>query len=128
MIVDSSAIVAIVLREPRWEGLVAKLAGDEPCAVGAPTLVEAGLVLTAKIGKRAHGILARLVHEAGLAIIPFTDEHWPLAIQAYARFGKGRHAAALNYGDCLTYAIARFAGQPLLFVGDDFSKTDLTAA
>ena len=78
--------------------------------------------------KRAHGILARLVHEAGLAIIPFTDEHWPLAIQAYARFGKGRHAAALNYGDCLTYAIARFAGQPLLFVGDDFTKTDLTAA
>jgi len=60
--------------------------------------------------------------------IPLTDEHWPLAIQAYARFGKGRHAAALNYGDCLTYAIARFAGQPLLFVGDDFSKTDLATA
>ena len=86
------------------------------------------LVLTTKIGKRAQSILSRLVQEASLAIVPFTEEHWPLAIQAYARFGKGRHAAALNYGDCLTYALARFSGQPLLFVGDDFTKTDLTAA
>jgi ribonuclease VapC len=128
VIVDSSALVAIVLREPGWEGLVAKLAIDEACAVGAPTLAETGLVLTVKIGKKAQMVLSRLLQEADLAIIPFAEEHWRLAVEAYARFGKGRHAASLNYGDCLTYAVARLAEQPLLFVGDDFTKTDIRAA
>ncbi|MBI3767194.1 MAG: type II toxin-antitoxin system VapC family toxin [Deltaproteobacteria bacterium] len=128
MIVDSSALVAIVLREPGWERLVAKLAAEDTSAVGAPTLVETGLLLTAKMGKRAQGVLLRLLQEAGLSVIPFTEEHWRLAVETYARFDKGRHAAALNYGDCLTSAVARLAGQPLLFVGDDFTKTDLPAA
>jgi ribonuclease VapC len=128
VIIDSSAIVAIVLREPGWEGLVAKLRADSTCAVGAPTLAEAGLVLTAKMGQRAPGVLSRLLQEADLAVIPFTEDHWRMAVEAYARFGKGRHAAALNFGDCLTYAIASVAEQPLLFVGGDFAKTDLPAA
>ena len=128
MILDTSAIVAIVLREPGWEGLIAKLRADSTCAVGAPTLAEAGLVLTAKMGQGAPGVLSRLLHEADLAVIPFTEGHWPVAIEAYGRFGKGRHAAALNFGDCLTYAVARMAEQPLLFVGSDFTKTDLPAA
>jgi ribonuclease VapC len=128
VIVDSSALVAIVLREPGWERLVAKLAAEETAAVGTPTLVETGLVLTAKMGKKAQIVLSRLLQETGLAIIPFTEEHWRVAIEAYVRFGKGRHAAALNYGDCLTYAVARLAERPLLFVGDDFTKTDLRAA
>jgi ribonuclease VapC len=63
-----------------------------------------------------------------MTVIPFTEDHWRLAVEAYVRFGKGRHAAALNFGDCLTYAIARLAEQPLLFVGGDFAKTDLTPA
>jgi ribonuclease VapC len=63
-----------------------------------------------------------------LSIIPFSEEHWRAAVDPYTRFGKGRHAAGLNFGDCLTYAVARLAGQPLLFVGDDFSKTDLSSA
>lgn len=128
MIVDSSAIIAMVLREPGWERLVAKLGSEEACAIGAPTLVETGLVLTAKMGKRAQVVLSRLLQETGLAIIPFAEEHWRVAVEAYARFGKGRHAAALNFGDCLTYAVARLAERPLLFGGDDFTKTDLTAA
>jgi ribonuclease VapC len=128
VILDTSAIVAIVLREPGWEGLVAKLRADSPCAVGAPTLAEAGLVLTAKMGQRAPGVLSRLLQEANLTIIPFTESHWQTAVEAYARFGKGRHAAGLNFGDCLTYAVARMAEQPLLFVGGDFTRTDLPAA
>jgi ribonuclease VapC len=128
VIVDSSALVAIVLREPGWERLVAKLAAEETCAVGAATLAETGLVLTAKVGKKAQMVLSRLLQETGLVIIPFAEEHWRLAVEAYVRFGKGRHAAALNYGDCLSYAVARLAEQPLLFVGDDFAKTDLPAA
>ena len=128
MIVDASAIVGIILREPGWQVLVAKLAGADSPAVGAPTLAETGLVLTAKLGRRAPGILARFLQEAELTVIPFGEPHWPLAVEAYARFGKGRHPASLNFGDCLTYAVARMAGRPLLFVGDDFSKTDLPAA
>lgn len=128
MIVDGSAIVAIVLREPGWEALVEKLTTTSLCGVGAPTLAEAGVVLTAKLGERAPGLLSRFLQEAGLAVIPFTEDHWRVAIDAYARFGKGRHAANLNFGDCLTYAVARLAERPLLFVGGDFPKTDLPAA
>jgi ribonuclease VapC len=128
VIVDSSAIVAIVIREPGWEALVAKLGAETTCAVGAPTLAEAGAVLTAKLGRKAAGVLSRLVHEAGLSVIPLTEDHWRVAVEAYERFGKGRHAAALSFGDCLTYAVARVAERPLLFVGGDFAKTDLTTA
>ena len=128
MIVDSSAIVAVVLREPGWETVAARLGAEATPAIGAPTLAETGLVLTAKIGKKARIVLSRLLQETGLTVIPFSEEHWRIAVDAYARFGKGRHAAALNFGDCLTYAVARLAGQPLLFVGDDFSKTDLSPA
>jgi len=127
MIVDASALVAIVLREPGWEALVDALAAS-PSGAGAPTLAEAGLVLTAKLGPRGRSLLARLVQEARIAVVPFTDEHWPIAIQAYARFGKGRHPAGLNFGDCLTYAVASLAGQPLLYVGEDSARTDLPRA
>ena len=93
-----------------------------------PTLAETGIVLTARIGDRARTLLARFVDEADLVAVPFVDEHWPAAIDAYARFGRGRHPAGLNFGDCLTYATARIAGEPLLCLGDDFAKTDLELA
>jgi len=128
VILDSSAVIAIVLREVGWEGLVDKLASEPTCAIGAPTLVETGLVLTAKIGPRAHVTLSRFLQEAGVTIIPFADDHWRVAVDAYVRFGKGRHPAGLNFGDCLTYAVARLADRPLLFVGTDFRKTDLIPA
>jgi ribonuclease VapC len=128
VIVDSSALVAIVLREPGWEGLVERLGADPAPAIGAPTLVETGLVLSAKLGERSRSVLPRLLQEARLTVIPFAEEHWRIAVDAYRRFGRGRHAAGLNFGDCLTYAVAQLAGQPLLFVGDDFSKTDLLPA
>jgi ribonuclease VapC len=127
VIVDASALVAIVLREPGWEALVDKLAAG-PAGAGAPPLGEAGLVLTAKLGARGRSLLARVVQEARITIVPFTEEHWPIAVNAYARFGEGRHSAGLNFGDCLAYAVANLAGQPLLYVGDDFTKTDLPRA
>ena len=128
MIVDSSVLVAIVLREPGWEELVVRLGADPAPAIGAPTLVETGLVLSATLGERSRSVLPRLLQEARLTVIPFAEEHWRIAVDAYRRFGRGRHAAGLNFGDCLTYAVAQLAGQPLLFVGDDFSKTDLLPA
>lgn len=96
--------------------------------VDASALVEAGVVLTAKLGSRGRTLLARVVQEAHLAVVPFTDDHWLIAVDAYARFGKGRHTAGLNFGDCLTYAIARSANQALLYVGEDFARTDLPRA
>jgi ribonuclease VapC len=127
VIVDSSAIVAIVLREAGWEDLVTRL-GSEAAGVSAPTLAETGLVLTARLGKNAGPLLSRFTDEFRLTIIPFSHEHWRTAVDAYTRFGKGRHGAGLNFGDCLAYATARLAGQPLLYVGTDFSKTDLPSA
>lgn len=128
MIVDSSAVVAILLREPGWEALLAKLASDPAPAIGAPTLAESGLVLTAKLRRNAGPVLARFLQEARVAIIPFAEDHWRSAVDAYAEYGKGRHRAALNFGDCLTYAVAKLAGQALLCVGDDFERTDLPIA
>jgi ribonuclease VapC len=128
VIVDSSAIVAIVQREPGWEALLTKLLAAPVRAVGAPTLAETGLVLVARLGPRARPALLRLLQEADLAVVPFGEEHWRVAVEAYASFGKGRHAAGLNFGDCLAYATARLAGQPLLATGADFPRTDLSLA
>lgn len=128
MILDSSVIVAIVLQEPGWQELVGRLGAEAPIGVGAPTLAETAIVLTARLGKNAGPLLARFIQETQLAIVPFTDQHWRSAADAYMKFGKGRHPAALNFGDCLSYAVARLAGQPLLCLGADFSKTDLPLA
>jgi ribonuclease VapC len=125
---DSSAVVAVMLREPGWEAIASKLAADPAPAVSAPTLVEVGIVLTAKLRRDAGPLVARFLQEAGLDVIPFSPDHWRVAVEAYARYGKGRHAAALNFGDCLVYAVTKLAGQPLLCVGADFAKTDLPVA
>jgi ribonuclease VapC len=129
VIVDSSAVVAILLREPDHETLLERLAEAETAAIGAPTLTECGIVLSARLGVQGKTLLARFVEEAGLTVIPLGGAHHSAALDAYLRFGKGRHAAAaLNFGDCMTYAVARLAGMPLLCVGEDFAKTDLALA
>ncbi|MGH9189146.1 MAG: type II toxin-antitoxin system VapC family toxin [Acidimicrobiales bacterium] len=125
MIVDSSAIVAILLRQPGFEGVLDLVEPATPLGIGAPTLAETGLVLTARLGLPARSLLARFLDESDMAVVPFGRQHWDVAVGAFARFGKGRHRAALNFGDCLTYAIARLADEPLLCLGDDFARTDL---
>ena len=128
MIVDSSTLVAVLVREPGWERLFDRLAAEPATGVGAPTLAETGIVLAARLGVSGRTLLARFVQETNLVVVPLGDEHWGVAIDAFLRFGKGRHPARLNYGDCLTYAVARLADEPLLCVGDDFSQTDLVLA
>jgi ribonuclease VapC len=125
VIVDSSAVVAVILREPGHERLVEEIADADAAGIGAPTLAEAGIVLEARIGVVGRSLLARFLQESRLVVVPFGDEHWRAAVDAYGRFGKGRNPAGLNFGDCLTYATARLAGQPLLYRGADFGKTDL---
>ncbi|MBA2309202.1 MAG: type II toxin-antitoxin system VapC family toxin [Pseudonocardiales bacterium] len=126
MIVDSSAVVAVLLQEDGHEELIRRLAAETDVGVGAPTLCETGIVLAARLGPAGKTLLARFVDEAGLAVLPFADAHWPVAVDAYLRFGKGRHPAGLNFGDCLTYAMCQVLQRPLLCIGDDFTRTDLT--
>ncbi len=128
MILDSSAVVAIVLGEPGADRLQAALSAAPSVGIGAPTLVETAIVLTARLGRDTRGLLGRLVIEADVAVVPFTDVHFGTALEAWLRYGRGRHPAALNFGDCLTYATARVAGEPLLFTGTDFTRTDVEAA
>lgn len=128
MIVDTSALVALVLQEPGFEDIQQKLAAAPQLGIGAPTLTELGIVLSARLRRDARGLIARLLDEAGVRVIPFGDAHHATALGAWLRFGKGRHPAALNFGDCLSYATARLAGRPLLCVGDDFPRTDLPLA
>lgn len=125
MIVDSSAVVAILLREPDHVSLREALTTAEHVGIGAPTLVETSIVLSARLGPAGKTLLARFVQEAGIDVVAFTAEHWTVAADAYVRYGKGRHAAALNFGDCLTYAVSSVAGEPLLCKGGDLPATDL---
>lgn len=128
MIVDSSALVAVLLQEPRHEQVLSQLEAAESVRVGAPTLVETGIVLSARIGAAGKSLLARLIDEARAEVVEFDAEHWSVAVDAFLRYGKGRSPAALNFGDCLTYAVAKVSGETLLCVGDDFPKTDLPLA
>ncbi|NNF27876.1 MAG: type II toxin-antitoxin system VapC family toxin [Gemmatimonadetes bacterium] len=126
MIVDSSALLAIVFKEPGWADLLESIRSADLVAAGAPTLTETGIVLEARLGEGSRGLLERLLDELGVEELSFESVHWREALAAFRRFGKGRHAAALNFGDCLTYAVSRLTAEPLLCVGDDFPKTDLT--
>ncbi|MBP2324518.1 ribonuclease VapC [Kibdelosporangium banguiense] len=128
MIVDTSAIIAIMQGEPGHEDLLRSLVRADVVRIGAPTLAETGVVLLARRGVQGRGHLARFVQRFAVETVPFTPQHAEVAQDAYYRFGKGRHVAKLNMGDCFTYATAYVAREPLLFVGDDFGHTDLRSA
>lgn len=128
MIVDTSALVAMLLREEGWEMLRSAVADEEVVGIGAPSLLETVLVISGRAGRDRSEDVERFVRDLGIVVIPFEEVHARAAAEAFARFGKGRHRAALNFGDCMSYAIAKLAGQPLLCTGTDFSKTDLKLA
>lgn len=124
--VDTSALVAIVLGEPDAESFLTVLRSD-PVIVGAATAVEAEIVVEARQGPDAARDLRLLLTGAVNEVVPFDADHATIAVEAWRRFGKGRHPAGLNFGDCLSYATARVHDVPLLFKGDDFTKTDIPA-
>jgi len=128
MTLDSSALVAVLFAETGYLELVDRILSAGEVRVGAPTLVEASLVLTGRRRARARGEVERLIAELGVTVVPFGDAEWRLAVAAFTKFGRGRHPAALNFGDCLAYATAMSLGDSLLFVGGDFAKTDVPAA
>ena len=128
MTLDSSALVAILFAEPGYLDLVDRILAADSARVAAPTLVEASMVFAGR--RRASEVdeVNGLVNELGLTVVPFGEREWHVAVTAFLRFGRGRHAAALNFGDCLAYAAAMVANDSLLFVGDDFAQTDVTVA
>ena len=128
MVLDSSAIVAIHLREPGHELLIEKIDAAEVVVVGVPTLLETAMVLTERLGQDARPMLSAFLRRLEAEVIPFTEEHLDAAATAFVRFGRGRHPAALNFGDCMAYAVASVAGMPLLFTGEDFGRTDISQA
>ncbi|HEV2809034.1 MAG TPA: type II toxin-antitoxin system VapC family toxin [Acidimicrobiales bacterium] len=129
MIVDTSAMVAIVLREPDHEAVLATLTQPATAAgMGTPTIAELGVVLSARLAGDARRLVADLLQQLEIAEVHFTEAHWRAAVEAFWRYGRGRHRAALNFGDCLSYAVAHVAGEALLFAGEDFAATDLTPA
>ena len=128
MVLDSSAIVAIHLRESGHERLMDRIDAAEVVVVGVPTLLESVMVLTARLGHDARPMIFAFLRRLEAEVVPFNQEHLDAAATAFIRFGKGRHPAALNFGDCMSYAVASVAGMPLLFTGEDFSRTDIAQA
>jgi ribonuclease VapC len=128
LILDSSAILAAMLAEPAAGQVLERLDAAFSIGISTPTLVEAAIVLSSRLGKDARPRLNEFLREAEAEILPFGPDHVDAAVDAFLRYGKGRHPAGLNFGDCLTYAAAAVSALPLLFTGNDFSKTDLEAA
>lgn len=126
MIVDTSAIIALIQREdPHAEQVAAALANDRSPVMAAPSVVECLIVLTNRHGPTARLAFDRLRAEINLDVVVFTADHAAAAHRAYTQYGKGRHPAALNFGDTMTYAAAKLAHEPLVAVGNDFAQTDL---
>jgi ribonuclease VapC len=121
-------VVAVLLEEEGHDRLIDAMDGAAGLAIGAPTLFEIDNVVARRFEHDDDTLVSAFLEENRVEVIPFDERHRILARQARLRYGKGRHPAKLNYGDCMTYATARLAGRPLLFVGEDFAKTDLSAA
>ena len=124
MVVDTSALVAIILEEPGHDSLGRKILESE-AVMAAPNVLEAHMVLAKFLGPDVGLVLKTQLAELGITVIPFTSIHAVAASEAFERYGKGRHPASLNFGDCMAYALAKVAGAPILFTGNDFTRTDI---
>jgi ribonuclease VapC len=127
MVIDTSALIAVLLGEPEVELFAVAIAGDPKRLISAFTALETGVVIEAKKGEIGGRELDLLIHQARIEIVPLSTEQFKIARSAWRKYGKGRHPAGLNIGDCCTYALAKFAGEPILFKGEDFSQTDIEA-
>ena len=125
VVVDTSAIIAILFQEPEAERITRAILKEAPCLFSAASLFEAGIILQARHGDEGARDLDLLLHKLGLKIESVTEKQANAARKAYKQFGKGIHPAGLNYGDCFSYALAKDKRLPLLFKGNDFNKTDI---
>jgi ribonuclease VapC len=127
MVIDTSALLVILLREPEADDFSRAIADDPRRLVSAFSALEAAVVIHARKGPAGVRELDLLLHAAVVTIVSLDADQVLLARAAYEKYGKGHHAAALNLGDCCSYALAKSSGEPLLFKGNDFSKTDAVA-
>ena len=127
MVIDTSALLAILQDEPERRSFNLAIEADETKLLSAASLVEASLVTATRYGSDGVHLLDLFLVKAGISIESVDVNQAYIARRAFNQYGKGRHPAGLNFGDCFTYALARFTGEPLLFKGHDFSKTDLDA-
>lgn len=125
MVIDPSAILAIIYGEPEELIFIQLIDESEDCLLSSPGYVEASIVLGNKHGKQGIENLNLLITALSIIIVPFSVEQAQLASEAFLKFGKGRHPAKLNMGDCFSYALAKSTNQPLLFKGNDFIHTDI---
>ncbi len=128
MIVDTSAVMALLLKEPEASAIGAALAEQPRAAISTATLVELCMVAESRAGAAVWAEVEALVDGAGIGVVPFTAAQAALACEGWRRFGKGRHPAGLNLGDCFAYALARERSEPLLFKGEGFARTDVRRA
>jgi ribonuclease VapC len=125
MVIDTSALLAIMLAEPAAARLITAVEGDPARLVSAATVVEASLVVLGRYGETGDTQLDRLLQTMAAEVVAVDEDQVAFARDAAFRFGRGRHRAALNFGDCFSYALSVARGEPLLFVGEDFTHTDV---
>jgi ribonuclease VapC len=128
MVIDASVLLAILLGEPEGEDFSKTIARDPKRLVGALSALEAAIVIHARKGPAGIRELDLLLHSANATVVSLDADQVQIARAAYETYGKGHHPAALNLGDCCSYALSRSSGEPLLFKGNDFSKTDVSVA
>ena len=128
MVIDASAIAAIAFNEPEALGFERRIADDPVRLISAATILEAAMVIESQLGQVGGSDLDLWLHKVGVEIVVVDASHADAARRAWRRFGKGRHPAGLNFGDCFAYALARLTQEPLLFKSDDFAKTDIQPA
>jgi len=127
-VVDTSALVAILLNEPDWAELLGRIQRFGLCAISAANRTEFLLVANTRLRGNGAEIGKQLLERLGIVTLPVDGSLADLAVQAHQQFGKGPHTAGLNFGDCFSYALAKQLDLPLLFKGDDFSQTDIRIA
>lgn len=128
MVIDTSVLAAIAFNEPEAAAFRERIADDPVRLISAATVLEAAMVIETRLGEAAGADLDLWLYKAEVEIVPVTAEHADRARRAWRRYGKGRHPASLNYGDCFSYALAALSGEPLLYKSNDFSQTDIEAA
>lgn len=128
MVIDSSALAAILFGEPEYRIFIEAIEGAGERLMSVANWVEVSIVVTTRHGAEGDLALQRFMERAGIEIVPLDLEQGKLAREAWQQFGKGRHPAGLNFGDCFAYALSRQRGQRLLYKGEDFSKTDISGA
>jgi ribonuclease VapC len=128
MVIDTSALMSIVLREPDYARFRDAMAAAPYTAISTATWLESALVATSRLGAKGRTHLDQILATIGTEIVAVDAAQAEVAYEGWQRFGKGRHAASLNFGDCFSYALAKLRNEPLLFKGEDFSKTDIVPA